>query len=117
MLLAVTSDSIQVPSTIRKYPAAPLRYEVCAWERESSPARSQSRSRTSWSPTLTDFLSIFTPTVLRYFAEKMPCTKRATKLVLPTPKEPSMQIFFWIIVSLPDAPRFSASHCGLLPAD
>src|SRR5579863_4288575 len=29
----------------------------------------------------------------------MPLTKRATRLVLPTPNEPSMQIFFWIMCS------------------
>ena len=40
------------------------------------------------------FLSILTPTVVRYLSENTLLTKRATRLVLPTENEPSMQIFF-----------------------
>src|SRR3954471_6731386 len=58
---------------------------------------SQSSSVTASSPNVTTFLSTFTPTVVRYLSAKMLLTKRETRLVLPTPVAPSMQIFFWII--------------------
>ena len=44
--------------------------------------------------TVSVFLSILTPTVVRYLSENTLLTKRATRLVLPTENEPSMQIFF-----------------------
>src|SRR6186713_1480657 len=53
------------------------------------------------SPTATTFLSTFTPTVVRYLSEKMLLTNRETRLVLPTPDAPSMQIFFSIIAAAP----------------
>jgi hypothetical protein len=40
------------------------------------------------------FFSIFTPTVVKYWSEKRLWTYRETRLVFPTPKPPSMQIFF-----------------------
>src|SRR3954447_527051 len=58
---------------------------------------SQSSSVTDSSARVTTFLSTFTPTVVRYLSAKMLLTKRETRLVLPTPVAPSMQIFFWII--------------------
>ena len=51
-------------------------------------------SMTSVSPSLTVFLSIFTPTVVRYLSEKMLWTNFETRLVLPTPEAPIMQTFF-----------------------
>src|SRR2546427_6660475 len=44
------------------------------------------------------FLSILTPTVVWYLSENMLCTKRATRLVFPTPNDPSRQIFFFSIL-------------------
>ena len=41
--------------------------------------------------------SILTPIVVRYLSEKMLLTNRDTRLVFPTAKPPSMQIFFWIM--------------------
>src|SRR5262245_38853176 len=53
-----------------------------------SPARSQTWKEISSPFTTTDFLSILTPIVERYFSEKIPRTQRATRLVLPTPGAP-----------------------------
>src|ERR1700709_2755865 len=58
---------------------------------------SQSISVTSSPSIVRTFLSIFTPTVVWYLSANMLWTKRATRLVLPTPYEPSRQIFFFCI--------------------
>ena len=44
--------------------------------------------------TVTVFLSIFTPTVVRYLSEKILRTNFATRLVFPTPEIPTMQTCF-----------------------
>jgi hypothetical protein len=49
---------------------------------------------TSFSFSVSVFLSIFTPTVVWYFSENMLLTNCETRLVFPTAKDPSMQIFF-----------------------
>src|SRR6266702_3271972 len=60
----------------------------------SSPAMSQIISQTSSPFTSRGFLSTLTPTVVWYLSENSLRTKRATRLVLPTLKEPRRQIFF-----------------------
>src|SRR5258708_30652224 len=55
---------------------------------------SHSISVTSRPSTCNTFLSIFTPMVVWYLSVYWLCTNRATRLVLPTPYDPSIQIFF-----------------------
>jgi len=44
--------------------------------------------------------STFTPTVVWYFSENFEWTNYCTRLVLPVPKTPTMQTFFWVTVVL-----------------
>src|SRR5277367_2187267 len=59
--------------------------------------------------------SVFTPTVVWYLASKRLFTDRMTRLVLPTPNEPSMHTFFFSIPN-PEYTLAGAIFCnGKLP--
>src|SRR5277367_1317503 len=59
--------------------------------------------------------SVFTPTVVWYLASKRLFTDRMTRLVLPTPNEPSMHTFFFSIPN-PEYTLAGAIFCnGRLP--